>query len=69
MKKLLLFVLCLLTILFLTKILFGQERKVINKIKYTGQEFVITKNTYLIGHIDSLSHSYVIDSIIYLEGK
>lgn len=67
MKKLIVLIL-LLTFCFS----FSQEQKQLKikeKKKYNGEQILVHKNTILIGRIDSLTKTYVIDSILYLEEK
>jgi len=47
----------------------AQELKIKEKKKYNGEQILVHKNTILIGRIDSLTKTYVIDSILYLEEK
>jgi heme/copper-type cytochrome/quinol oxidase subunit 4 len=46
------------------------QEKTIKKVKYySGMQVLVTKTTRLIGHIDSTTHTYILDSIEYKEIK
>jgi len=66
MKKLILFILLLFSLSFSQE---QKQLKVKEKVKYNGEQILVHKNTILIGRIDSLTKTYVIDSILYLEEK
>jgi len=66
MKKLLLFILLLFSLSFTQE---QKQLKVKEKVKYNGEQILLHKNVILIGRIDSLTKTYVIDSILYLEEK
>lgn len=63
MKKAILFILLLFCVSS------AQELKIKEKKKYNGEQILVHKNTILIGRVDSLTNTYVIDSILYLEEK
>ena len=66
MKKLILFTLLLFSLSFSQE---QKQLKIKEKVKYNGQQILLHKDVVLIGKIDSLTKTYVIDSVIYLEEK